>query len=567
MRSDNGLVRGVDPIVTVISMIVVIGFVIFCGLQAEAAGAFFQQISDNILNNFKWFYLSVVTGVLVLLIYLMFSRHGHVRLGRDDERPEFSYRSWLAMLFSGGMGIGLIFWSVAEPMWHYAGNPFAAAGLSDEAAATAMRITFFHWGLHPWAIFIIVALVMAYFAYRKGLPLTMRSVLYPLIGDRIYGPIGHTVDILTVAITAFGVSQSLGLGVIQMNTGLNNVFGMEISIGNQLIMIALISFLAVLSVVSGVGRGIRLLSEWNMLLSILLVIAVLLIGPTRYILHTLIESTGDYASNLITLSTWSDAQADSGWQNWWTAFYWPWWMTWSPFVGMFIARISRGRTIRELIVGALLVPTLVTFIWMSVFGGSALKMEQQDRVAHQELVEAGTLTGEAADFKGGEILLATKAETTSAIFTLFEKLDSGSLGQGLMVLVTLLLATYFITSADSGTLVLCTLSTRGSMEPPLRLRIIWGAMQAFIAGGLLYAGGLKAVQTASIVAGLPIAVLTLLMSISLMKALRAEAGLAPAPAGPQRGGKPRAVPHGHQDGEASDSGAVQPAMLRASGER
>lgn len=522
MKHDSGLVRGIDPTVTVISKILVIGFVIFCGLMAKEAGAFFQQVSDSILNNFKWFYLSLVSGVLCLLVWLMLSRFGHIRLGRDDETPEFSYRSWLAMLFSGGMGIGLIFWSVAEPMWHYAGNPFTETGLSNEAARTAMRITFFHWGLHPWAIFIIVALVMAYLSYRKGLPLTMRSVLYPLIGDRIYGPIGHTVDILTVAITAFGVSQSLGLGVIQMNSGLNNVLGIDISVGNQLIMIGLISFLAILSVLSGVGRGIRLLSEWNMLLSILLVLVVLVVGPTRYILNTLIEGTGDYLGNIISLSTWSDAQGDSGWQNWWTAFYWPWWMTWSPFVGMFIARISRGRTIRELILGALIVPTVVTFIWMSVFGGSALKMEQQDRLAHQAQVESGELVGEAAEFKGGDVLLATRAETTSAVFTLFEKIDDGLMGQVLSLMVVLLLATYFITSADSGTLVLCTLNSRGSPEPPMALRVIWGVMQAFIAGGLLYAGGLKAVQTAAIVAGLPIAVLTLLMSIALMKALRQE---------------------------------------------
>ncbi|MBY4675160.1 BCCT family transporter [Marinobacterium arenosum] len=523
MRTDSGLFRGVDFAVTLPSKILVIGFVIFCGVMAKEAGVFFQDVSDTILNNFKWFYLTLVTGVLALLIYLMCSRYGHIRLGRDDEQPEFSYRGWLAMLFSGGMGIGLIFWSVAEPMWHYAGNPFADTGLSDEAATTAMRLTFFHWGLHPWAIFVIVALVMAYFAYRKGLPLTMRSVLYPLIGDRIHGPIGHTVDILTVAITAFGVSQSLGLGVIQMNTGLNTVFGLEISLANQLAMIAIISFLAVLSVISGVGRGIRILSEWNMLLSVVLVVVVLMIGPTRYILNTFLESTGDYLGNIVALSTWSDTQHNSGWQNWWTAFYWPWWMTWSPFVGMFIARISRGRTIRELVAGALIVPTLVTFIWMSVFGGSALKVEQQDRSVHQAQVEAGTLVGEAAEFKGGDILLATKAETTSAVFTLFEKLDSGMLGQVLMILVTLLLATYFITSSDSGTLVLSTLNSRGSEEPPMMLRILWGTMQALIAGGLLYAGGLKTVQTAAIVAGLPIAVFTLLMSIGLMKALRTEA--------------------------------------------
>jgi len=497
----------------------------------------------------------------------MFSRFGNIRLGRDDETPEFSYRSWLAMLFSGGMGIGLIFWSVAEPMWHYAGNPFVEQGLSDAAAEAAMRVTFFHWGLHPWAIFIVVALTMAYFAYRKGLPLTMRSVLYPLIGDRIYGPIGHTVDILTVAITAFGVSQSLGLGVVQMNAGLNNVLGMEISVGNQLLMIAVISFLAIISVMSGVGRGIRILSEWNMLLSIVLVLIVLAIGPTRYILHTLLESTGDYLGNIVALSTWSDAQGDSGWQNWWTAFYWPWWMTWSPFVGMFIARISRGRTIRELVMGALIVPTIVTFIWMSVFGGSALHAERVDRLAHQEQVESGVLVGEAAEFKGGDVLLATKADTTSAVFTLFEKIDEGVLGQILSLLVVLLLATYFITSADSGTLVLCTLNSRGSPEPPMALRVLWGVMQAFIAGGLLYAGGLKAVQTASIVAGLPISVLTLVMTISLLKALRQEdpylaplpGRRAPLPVRPVSGSD---VPRGYSAVNLEPA----PAMLRASGE-
>ncbi|MDX1755497.1 MAG: BCCT family transporter [Marinobacter sp.] len=566
MRNEQGLVRGIDPTVTVISKILVIGFVLLCGFMAEEAGTFFQQISDTILNNFKWFYLLLVSSVLGLLIYLMFSRFGHIRLGKDDETPEFSYKSWLAMLFSGGMGIGLIFWSVAEPMWHYAGNPFAATGLTDEAAATAMRITFFHWGLHPWAIFIIVALAMAYFAYRKGLPLTMRSVLYPLIGDRIYGPIGHTVDILTVAITAFGVSQSLGLGVIQMNTGLNNVFGIDISIGNQLLMIAAISTLAIFSVITGVGRGIRILSEWNMRLSILLVLAVVLIGPTRYILNILIEGTGDYVGNLVSLSTWSDAQGDSGWQNWWTAFYWPWWMTWAPFVGMFIARISRGRTVRELITGALIVPTLVTFIWMSVFGGSALKMEKDDQIAHQQQVVAGELTGEAAEFKGGDILLATKAETTSAIFTLFSKLDPGVLGQILCLLTTLLLATYFITSADSGTLVLCTLNSRGSPEPPMVLRVAWGSLQALIAGGLLYAGGLKVVQTASIAAGLPISILILVMSISLMKALRTELGLSPLDPHQRRVINETGDDVVGAREPISLSPAAQGALLRASGE-
>lgn len=521
MRAQSGLLKGLNPTVTVASKVLVIGFVLFCAVQAEQAGALFQTASDFILANFKWYYLSLVSGVLALLLYLMVSRFGLIRLGRDDERPEFSFSSWIAMLFSGGMGIGLIFWSVAEPMWHYAGNPFAE-GLTDEAATTAMRITLFHWGLHPWAIFTIVGLALAYFSYRKGLPLTMRSILYPLIGERIYGPIGHVVDILAVAITAFGVSQSLGLGVTQINTGFNQVFGMPVGFGSQLALIAVISFAATLSVMSGVARGIRRLSEWNMLLSLLLIVVVLLIGPTRYLLNTMLESSGDYLQNIVGLSFWSDAQQDSGWQNWWTAFYWPWWMTWAPFVGLFIARISRGRTIRELVAGALLVPTLVTIVWMSVLGGAALKSERDDRLQHEQAVASGQLVGEAAEFKGGEVLQATKQETTSALFVMLQKIDAGLIGKALSILVCLMLASYFITSADSGTLVLCTLNAVGHTEPPQGIRVAWGVLIACIAAGLLYAGGLKTIQMASISAGLPISIFILLMSFTLVRTLRQE---------------------------------------------
>ncbi|GHE20498.1 BCCT family transporter [Halomonas urumqiensis] len=520
MRSESGLFKGLNPTVTIASKVLVIGFVIFCAVLAEQAGTIFQNVSTSVLNNAKWFYLGLVSAVLAFLLYLMVSRFGHIRLGKDDERPEFSFLSWVSMLFSGGMGIGLIFWSVAEPMWHYADNPFTE-NMSDASASMAMRLTFFHWGLHPWATFIIVALALAYFAYRKGLPLTLRSILYPFIGDRIYGPIGHTVDILTVAITAFGVSQSLGLGVIQMNSGLNHVFGVEVGIGVQLTMIAVITLFAIASVMSGVGRGIRRLSEWNMLLSLAIVAIVLAIGPTRYILNTLLQSTGDYADNLIGMSLWSDANVDSGWQNWWTAFYWPWWMTWAPFVGMFIARISRGRTIRELIGGALLIPTVMTFVWMSVFGGSALFEEQQTRQSHEQAVVSGEIAADT-EFTGGAILQATQEDTTLALFTLFEALDPGMLGSVLSIMAVLLLATYFITSADSGTLVLCTLDSMGSPEPPQPIRVLWGLVIGCIAAALLYAGGLKTIQTASIIAGLPIAVFILVMTLSLYRSLRRE---------------------------------------------
>jgi choline-glycine betaine transporter len=421
------------------------------------------------------------------------------------------------------MGIGLIFWSVAEPMWHYADNPFTQ-GLTNEAATTSMKLTFFHWGLHPWSVFIIVALALAYFSYRKDLPFTLRSILYPLIGNRIYGPIGHTVDILTVAVTAFGISQTLGMGVIQINSGLNQTFGLDIGLGTQLIIIVSLCTCAVASVLSGVGKGIRRLSEWNMLLSLLLVLVVLYIGPTRYILNTLLESTGLYVQNIVGMSLWSDAQNDSGWQNWWTAYYWPWWMTWAPFVGMFIARISKGRTIRELIGGALIVPTLITFLWISVFGGAALKVEQDARVAYETQVVATQEAGQTppATFTGGVILEATKADTTRALFTLFDNLDTGLFGKILSVLACLLLGTYFITSADSGTLVLCTLDAAGDSEPPKSIRVLWGIMIAAIAGVLLYAGGLKAMQTASIIAGFPIAIFIAVMSLTLFHSIRRE---------------------------------------------
>jgi len=500
---------------------------VVCGVLADKAGALFTEISGDILHRFKWFYLAMATGVLVFLIYLMMSRFGNIRLGQDGEKPEFGLGSWLSMLFSAGMGIGLLFWSVAEPMWHYASNPFAAEGMTQQSAETAVRLSFFHWGLHPWALYITVALGLAYFAYRRGRPLTIRSTLEPLFGEaRMNGWFGNIVDIMVVAITAFGIATSFGLGVVQMSTGIEKLFGIEVDIGLQIVLIIVISLIAIMSVMSGVGKGIRLLSIGNVVLSLLLLAGVLLFGPTRYILHTWLEGTADYAQNIVGLSLWSDAQGDSQWQNWWTAFYWAWWLTWAPFVGMFIARISRGRTIRELVGGALIAPTLFGFLWISAFGGAAIKYEHEDRTAHQTAVTEQQLSGDAAEFKGGEILLATKADSTLAIFTLFDTIEEtsgASVSTILSALATLLLVTYFVTSADSGTLVVSTLSARGSLEPPQLSRVAWGLVIGAIAAGLLWAGGLKTVQTATICAALPAAVLVVMMAMSVQRALRDEA--------------------------------------------
>ncbi|WP_417553576.1 BCCT family transporter [Marinomonas fungiae] len=521
MRATSGILKGLNPTVAIASKLIVIGFVLFCAIYANQAGQYFERTSAILLENVKWFYISLVSIILGFLMYLMASRYGHIRLGHDDEKPEFAYLPWLAMLFSGGMGIGLIFWSVSEPMLHYAGNPFAQ-GLTNEAASTAMLLSFFHWGLHPWSIFIIVALALSYFSYRKDLPCTLRSVLYPLIGDRIYGPIGHTVDILSVTITAFGIAQVLGMGVIQINSGLHYALGMDMSLQTQLLTVLLLCSLAVISVLSGVGRGVRRLSEWNMFLSLVFVVVLLLVGPTRYIINTFLESSGDYLQNIIGLSFWSDTQGDSNWQNSWTAYYWPWWMVTAPFVGMFIARISKGRTIRELISGAMIVPTIITFIWFAVFGGTALKEEQDARLAYQQQVQKAVVAEASQPFTGGLVLKATKEDSTSALFVMLKTMDAAGLGSVLSILACLLLATYFITSADSGTLILCTLDAVGATEPPRFIRVLWGCLIAVIASVLLYAGGLQAIQAASILAGFPIAIFMALMSATLFYCIRKE---------------------------------------------
>ncbi|MUQ11575.1 BCCT family transporter [Acinetobacter baumannii] len=515
MRATSGVFKGLNPTVTVASKILVISFVLFCVLQAEQAGKAFEMVSGILLQNVKWFYLGLLTAILGFLFYLMIGRFAHIRLGKDNEKPEFTFTGWISMLFSGGMGVGLVFWSAAEPMWHYASNPFTP-GLSDESASMAMQLTFFHWGLHPWAIFCITALALAYFSYRKGLPFSLRSILYPIIGNRIYGPIGHTVDILTIVITAFGVAQSLSMSVLQINSGLNQVFGFENSLSLQFIMLTILCGIATISVVMGINRGMQRLSELNMILAILLIAILLIIGPTRYLFNTLFEATGNYTQNLISMSLWSDAQKDSGWQNWWTAFYWPWWMTWGPFVGMFIARISRGRTIRELIAGVLIVPTLVTAIWMSVVGGSALKVEQDARHAYEKHAAALVKAGEPAPepFTGGPIVKATQADNTRALFTMFDNIDSGTLGKALSIITCLLLATFLITSTDCGTHVLCYMDAEGATETPIKIRIVWGSLIAILAGVLLYAGGLKAIQSASIIAGFPIAIFLAIMSVT-----------------------------------------------------
>ena len=524
MRAESGFLKGLNPTMAIWSKFVVFAVVIFGAVWTETAGGVFSAVKDWMVYALKWYYLGIVAFMLFFVLWLLLSRYGNVRLGADDDRPEFSYFSWFAMLFGAGMGIGLVFWSIAEPIYHFDGNPFITEAMSQtpQAAQSAMRITFFHWGLHPWAIYVVVGLSLAYFAYRRNLPLTIRSALYPLIGERIYGPIGHAADILAVFGTVFGVATSLGLGVQQIATGLHEVTGLGMFVdvdaeGNQkpnmtamICLIAAISFIATASVVSGVGKGIRILSELNLWLSIAILVFFLAFGPTRYLLNTFLQTTGDYMREVIPLSFWSDAHKDSQWQSWWTAFYWGWWISWAPFVGMFIARISRGRTIREFVLGVLLVPTLLAFVWLTLFGGTAL---------HIEL------------FGNGGIVDAVKADVTSALYATFERMDVGVMGKVAAIVATLLIVTYFVTSSDSGTLVVNTLLSMGDPEPPVVHRVIWGLSEGAVAAVLLLAGGLAALQTASITAALPFSVIMLFMMAGLVKSLRMEERVGPQYAG------------------------------------
>lgn len=507
MRAERGFFKGLNPVMATVALVVVFLFVMFGAFSPDLAASWFQGASSGIIAMFKWYYILVVAGFLGFSLFLLFSRFGDLKLGDDDQAPEFGYFAWFSMLFGAGMGIGLVFWSIAEPIYHFQSNPFLseeAAG-TREAAGIAMRLTYFHWGLHPWAIYVIVGLSLAFFAYRRKLPLSIRAVLYPLIGDRIYGPWGHAVDVLAVFGTIFGVATSLGFGVVQMNTGLNHLFGLPISQTWQLVLIAVISCIATASVVSGVGKGVKILSEVNLWLSLAILGFFLFFGPTAYLLNFFVQGIGDYLLNIVPLSFWTNAGAvpdgTSGWQNSWTAFYWGWWIAWAPFVGMFIARISRGRTVREFVLGVLLVPALLGMLWLTVFGGTALHLE---------------LWG------SGGIVEAVNEDVTLALYKTVEAMPAGVFGTLFAGVATLLIATYFITSSDSGTLVITTLLSVGDMEPPTLHRVIWGLGEGFVAAVLLLSGGLGALQAASVIAALPFSVIMLFMCWGLVRGLGEE---------------------------------------------
>ena len=526
--AESGFFTGLHGGMGVAAKGMVLAFVVFTALNVDFANSIYSAVRGWIEASLAWYYIAAVTFMLFACLYLMCSRFGSIRLGDDDSRPEFSNFSWFAMLFSAGVGIGLLFFSIAEPLfyfdntqaWKYPNNPFAdAAGvtqLTEQRALHAMRVTYFHWGFHGWAVYVVIGLCLAYFGFRKKLPFTLRSALYPVIGDKIYGPVGHGVDLLAVFGTVFGVATSLGLGVSQMAAGLNVLIGVDPGIVTQIVLIVVITVVATFSAVSGVGNGIRIISEWNIWLSIVLVAFFLFGGPFQWLMGLFITSLGDYIWNVIPMGFWTAGEAgDRAWQGGWTIFYWGWWISWAPFVGMFIARISRGRTIREFMVGVMFVPTTIAFFWLCIFGGNALYME---------------LNAAGGPGTAGVLDMVRNWNLPSALFGTIQRVtDISWLNWAMVALATFLLATWFITSSDSGTLVITTMLSMGDDNPPQKFRIIWGTGEGFVAAVLLLAGGLKALQTASIAAALPVSIIMLAMTYGLLKSLREDPGAMPDP--------------------------------------
>lgn len=475
-----------------------IGAVVLWALLSPATlDTVFSQLLASITHNFGWFYLWTVLGLVVLAFFLAFSRYGDLKLGDEDEEPEFSVGAWFSMLFAAGMGIGLVFWGVAEPLSHYATSPPGVTPGTPEAANAAMRYAFFHWGLHPWAIYGIVGLAIAFFQFRRKSSALVSTVTEAL-PSKLIQVLSPAFNVLAIVATAFGVAASLGMGAAQINSGLNVVFGLPVSAASQVGIIVVTTALFLLSAVSGVGRGIKWLSSGNLALAALLALSVLVLGPTIAIIDTFTSTLGSYLSEFVRMSLRMTPFRESSWVGDWTLFYWAWWISWSPFVGLFIARVSRGRTIRQFIVGTVMAPTLVGFAWFSVFGGAALYLQI---------------------FQGVPVAAAVKADVSTAMFALFGALPMG----GVMALVaTLLVLVFFVTSGDSATLVLAMMSSKGDPDPPNRIKIMWGVLVSGIAMSLLLAGGLKAVQTATIVFALPFAVVLVLMAVSVTRAIHHE---------------------------------------------
>ncbi|WP_417824740.1 BCCT family transporter [Thalassospira lucentensis] len=497
--------------VFLISGLSIVAFVFLTLAFQESVGPMFNDLRGWLTSTFDWFFLSVANVFVVLCLFLIVSPLGRVRLGGADATPDYSYSGWFAMLFAAGMGIGLMFYGVSEPISHFTssfgGTAFgddgmrtdwaplgAAAGDADAAFDLGMAATIFHWGLHPWAIYATVALALALFSFNKGLPLTMRSVFYPIFGERVWGWTGHCIDILAVFATLFGLATSLGFGAEQANAGLNFLFDIPVSDGSKVFLIIAITGVALISVLAGLDAGVKRLSEINMVLAALLLLFVVLVGPTMDIITGFFTSLVAYVEYLPALSN-PVGRADTNFSQGWTSFYWAWWISWSPFVGMFIARVSRGRTVREFLTCVLIIPSLVCILWMTAFGGTAVHMVTEGVTA---IAEAG---------------LPIK------LFTMLEQLPLQAITSFLGIVLVIV---FFVTSSDSGSLVIDTITAGGKVDAPVPQRVFWCTFEGLVAIALLLGGGLGSLQAMAVSTGFPFAIVLLLACYSIIQGLRTE---------------------------------------------
>jgi glycine betaine transporter len=480
--------------VFVISLVVVFAIVLWGITMPDSFGGVANSIFDYLTMNFGWFYLITMTLFVVFCIWVALSKYGKIRLGKPDEEPEFSTISWFAMLFSAGMGVGLVFWGVAEPLNHFV-SPLGIEGGTAAAADFALKTSFLHWGLHPWSAYGVLALSLAYMQFRHDKPAQISSVFIPLIGEaKARGPIGKVVDILAIFATVAGVATSLGMATLQVTSGFNFLFGVPETNFVRLIVIGVITVLFMISAITGVDKGIKYLSNANITLAGLIMVICLIVGPTMLIINNFTNTFGFYFSNIVRDSF---RIGPEPWYGWWTIFYWAWWIAWAPFVATFIARISRGRTIREFIGGVLFAPTLASFVWFSILGTMGIET-------------------------GMEVAQEAIAVTETAFFEVIQYYPAGNF---ISIIGTILLITFFITSADSATFVLGMLSDKGNQNPSAKLKVTWGIIQSGLAVALMLSGGLGMLQTGSIVAAFPFAFIMIFAMWAMIKALKADAAV------------------------------------------
>src|SRR6056297_2413499 len=487
----------VDSLVFWPAAILIVAFIAITLIIGEPMDRIFSSIQSSITGFGGWFFVLSVNIFLFFVLFIAFSKYGNIRLGGKYSKPEFSLGSWFSMLFSAGMGIGILFWSVGEPINHFI-NPPNADPRTIEAARESMEITFLHWGLHAWGIYALVGMSLAFFTFNKKLPLTISSVFYPLLGEKVHGPWGKVINILAVVATLFGLATSLGMGVQQVSAGLAHLFNLPDTLTAQVLLITVITFAATGSVIAGLSGGVKKLSQLNMILGAIFLVFMIIVGPTLFIFDSFIQNLGGYIQNFFGLSSWTETYSRSDWQSDWTVFYWAWWVSWSPFVGMFIARISRGRTLKEFVLGVLIVPSLLTFLWLSTFGGSAMFLELNSLA---------------------DIATAVTDNIATSLYVLLEQFPISAVTSTAGVL---LVTSFFVTSSDSGSLVVDSLTAGGKLDAPVPQRIFWALTEGAVAAVLLIGGGLGALQTAAISTGLPFAVLLIILAFSLLKGLKME---------------------------------------------